>query len=98
MICYAITLGRTFIRALSFRLNNHSLIFVNDFTVGAGVTVWSCTENIHASERKQIKSVLDSFGKTVGLFVFTFEQFLSVFIFISHTIKHIHIGEIVTKQ
>ena len=33
--------------------------------VGAGVTVWSCTENIDANERKKIKTVLDSFGKTV---------------------------------
>lgn len=33
--------------------------------IGAGVTVWSCTDNIDADERKQIKRVLDSFGKTV---------------------------------
>lgn len=33
--------------------------------VGAGVTVWGCTENINADERKKIKTVLDSFGKSV---------------------------------
>lgn len=33
--------------------------------IGAGVTVWSCTGNVDADERKQIKAVLDSFGKTV---------------------------------
>ena len=33
--------------------------------IGCGVTVWSCTENVDASERKKIKRVLDSFGKTV---------------------------------
>jgi len=33
--------------------------------IGAGVTVWSCTENINADERKKIKTVLDSFGKSV---------------------------------
>ncbi len=33
--------------------------------IGAGVTVWSCTENINADERKKINSVLNSFGKTV---------------------------------
>ena len=33
--------------------------------IGAGVTVWSCTENINTDERKKIKQVLDSFGKTV---------------------------------
>ena len=33
--------------------------------IGAGVTVWGCTENINADERKKIKSVLDSFGKSV---------------------------------
>lgn len=33
--------------------------------IGAGVTVWSCTENIDANERKQIKNVLDAFGKSV---------------------------------
>ena len=31
----------------------------------AGVTDWSCTDNIDANERKKIKKVLDSFGKTV---------------------------------
>lgn len=34
-------------------------------TVGAGVTVWSCTDNIDSADRKKIKQVLDSFGKTV---------------------------------
>ncbi len=33
--------------------------------IGCGVTVWSCTENVDANERKKIKSILDSFGKTV---------------------------------
>lgn len=33
--------------------------------VGAGVTVWSCTPNISTTEQGSIKSVLDSFGKTV---------------------------------
>jgi len=33
--------------------------------IGAGVTVWSCTDNIDAKERKQIKTILDSFGKSV---------------------------------
>ena len=33
--------------------------------IGAGVTVWSCTENINADERKKINTVLNSFGKTV---------------------------------
>ncbi|KAL3786641.1 hypothetical protein HJC23_006837 [Cyclotella cryptica] len=33
--------------------------------IGAGVTVWSCTDNIDANDRKKIKRVLDSFGKTV---------------------------------
>eukprot|EP00569_Conticribra_weissflogii_P008003 CAMPEP_0171328910 /NCGR_PEP_ID=MMETSP0878-20121228/918_1 /TAXON_ID=67004 /ORGANISM="Thalassiosira weissflogii, Strain CCMP1336" /LENGTH=334 /DNA_ID=CAMNT_0011828797 /DNA_START=271 /DNA_END=1275 /DNA_ORIENTATION=- len=33
--------------------------------IGAGVTVWGCTDNIHAPERKKIKAVLDSFGRTV---------------------------------
>jgi len=33
--------------------------------IGAGVTVWSCTENINKCERKKIKKALDSFGKTV---------------------------------
>ena len=33
--------------------------------IGAGVTVWSCTDNIDSNERKRIKKVLDSFGKTV---------------------------------
>jgi pyrroline-5-carboxylate reductase len=54
---------------------NSSSIFVKKFiqqtmytqksTVGAGVTVWSCTENVNADERKKIKSILDSFGKSV---------------------------------
>ncbi|KAL7483456.1 hypothetical protein ACHAW6_009126 [Cyclotella cf. meneghiniana] len=34
--------------------------------IGAGVTVWSCTDNIDSNDRKKIKSVLDSFGKTVS--------------------------------
>ena len=33
--------------------------------IGAGVSVWSCTNNINANERKKIKQILDSFGKTV---------------------------------
>ena len=33
--------------------------------IGEGVTVWSCTESIDADERKKIKTVLNSFGKTV---------------------------------
>jgi len=33
--------------------------------IGAGVTVWCCTENIDANERKKINTVLNSFGKTV---------------------------------
>ncbi|KAL7460087.1 hypothetical protein ACHAXS_000554 [Conticribra weissflogii] len=33
--------------------------------IGAGVTVWGCTDNIQAPERKKIKAVLDSFGRTV---------------------------------
>jgi pyrroline-5-carboxylate reductase len=36
------------------------------FTVGAGVTVWGCTDNIDSNDRKRIKTVLDSFGKTVS--------------------------------
>lgn len=33
--------------------------------IGAGVTVWSCTENIDANERRQITEILDAFGKTI---------------------------------
>lgn len=33
--------------------------------IGAGVTVWGCTDNIDANDRRRIKKVLDSFGKTV---------------------------------
>ncbi|KAL7525706.1 hypothetical protein ACHAWF_001477 [Thalassiosira exigua] len=33
--------------------------------IGAGVTVWSCTQNVDANDRKRINQVLDSFGKTV---------------------------------
>jgi len=33
--------------------------------IGEGVTVWSCTESIDADERKKLKTVLNSFGKTV---------------------------------
>ena len=32
--------------------------------IGAGVTVWGCTDNINLNERGQIKRVLNSFGKT----------------------------------
>jgi len=33
--------------------------------IGCGVTVWSCTETVDSIERKKIKRILDSFGKTV---------------------------------
>jgi len=33
--------------------------------VGAGVTVWSCTGNVDAFERRKIKAILDSFGESV---------------------------------
>jgi pyrroline-5-carboxylate reductase len=33
--------------------------------IGAGVTVWGCTDNINSEDRARIKKVLDSFGKTV---------------------------------
>jgi pyrroline-5-carboxylate reductase len=33
--------------------------------IGCGVTVWSCTDNVDANERRRITAVLDSFGKTV---------------------------------
>ena len=33
--------------------------------VGAGVTVWGCTDNISSQDRRRIKKVLDSFGQTV---------------------------------
>ena len=33
--------------------------------IGAGVTVWSCTENIDSDERKLVEQVLDSFGETI---------------------------------
>ena len=35
--------------------------------IGAGVTVWSCTENIDLTERNQINQILNSFGKTVSV-------------------------------
>lgn len=33
--------------------------------IGAGVTVWSCTENVDLAERGRIRRVLNSFGQTV---------------------------------
>ena len=34
-------------------------------TIGEGMTVWSCTENLTTEEREDVKSVLCTFGKTV---------------------------------
>jgi pyrroline-5-carboxylate reductase len=33
--------------------------------IGQGMTVWSCTENLSTVERKKIKNILSSFGKSV---------------------------------
>jgi pyrroline-5-carboxylate reductase len=33
--------------------------------IGQGMTVWSCTENLSSGERKKIKNILSSFGKSV---------------------------------
>lgn len=33
--------------------------------IGAGVTVWTCTDDVDAADRKRIGSVLNCFGKTV---------------------------------
>lgn len=33
--------------------------------IGQGMTVWACTENLSAVERKKIKNILSSFGKSV---------------------------------
>jgi pyrroline-5-carboxylate reductase len=34
-------------------------------SIGKGMTVWSCTDNLSTSERKKIKNILSSFGKSV---------------------------------
>ena len=34
-------------------------------TIGKGMTVWSCTENISTDEREKIKAILNSCGKSV---------------------------------
>ena len=34
--------------------------------IGKGVTVWSCTDGVDLGERKKIKEILCSFGKTVS--------------------------------
>ena len=33
--------------------------------IGQGMTVWACTENLSTVERKKIKNILSSFGKSV---------------------------------
>lgn len=54
-----------FIAFLPNQIISHQTIYYTTIEVGAGVTVWGCTENINADERKKIKAVLDSFGKSV---------------------------------
>jgi pyrroline-5-carboxylate reductase len=34
-------------------------------TIGRGMTVWSCTDNVSTDEREKIKTILSSFGKSV---------------------------------
>jgi pyrroline-5-carboxylate reductase len=36
-------------------------------SIGQGMTVWSCTDNLTTSERKKIKGILSSFGKSVRI-------------------------------
>jgi pyrroline-5-carboxylate reductase len=38
-------------------------------SIGQGMTVWSCTDNLTTSERKKIKNILSSFGKSVRISV-----------------------------
>jgi pyrroline-5-carboxylate reductase len=33
--------------------------------IGQGMTVWTCTENVSSDERKKIKQVLNTFGKSI---------------------------------
>jgi pyrroline-5-carboxylate reductase len=37
--------------------------------IGQGMTVWSCTENLSTLERKKIKNILSSFGKSVRFII-----------------------------
>lgn len=34
-------------------------------TIGRGMTVWSCTDNVSLTERDKIKQILSSFGKSI---------------------------------
>ena len=36
-------------------------------TIGQGMTVWSCTPNLTADERKKIRTILSSTGKSVRI-------------------------------
>jgi len=56
-----------FVAAFVSRILSLSCLLFLTFlaTIGRGMTVWSCTENVSTAEREKIKTILNSFGKSV---------------------------------